>query len=282
MQQFEAEVLGNRELAPGWRELALRWDPKAGRPLAGQFLTIRVSRGFDPLLRRPFAVASFDEGAAGGPVATILYQVRGKATDILADTATGARADVLGPLGKGFPSQAELEAAGETPVLLAGGVGLGPVLFLAREFLRQGGKPVFLGGFRTASAIPGADFPEAAILCTDDGSRGFRGTALDWLAANPPAGRPRLLACGPSAMLAAVARMARDRGWEASLSAEQWMACGVGACMGCALPAPGGKTFLRACADGPVFGRDEVDWEAEAARARAGQAKAGCGTGDCR
>lgn len=262
MLQFDTRILSNRPLGPSWMELCLAWDSRAGRPEPGQFLTLRPGRGFDPLLRRPFAFASYLDSGPEGPTTSILYQVRGQATRILADLGPGASLDVLGPLGHGF----SLPKAGEVPILAAGGVGLGPVLYLARTLAgktAKAGGPAsdFLAGFRTAAAIPDIDFPPGTILCTDDGSAGYHGTALAWIAHKAPADGPRIYACGPGPMLAALARLARERAWPAELSAEQWMACGVGACMGCALPRPAGAGYLRACADGPVFGRDDIDWE---------------------
>ncbi len=269
MLQFDAQILGNRELAPGWKELVLRWNGAAGHPHAGEFLTLRVSSALDPLLRRPFAFASFHEDPDGASRAGILYQVRGKATRILADLGTGAFVDVLGPLGRGFPDAAQLEAEGSRPLLVAGGVGLGPILFLAAQLeaaripASAAGPALIVAGFRNSAAIPRAGFPAGTVTCTDDGSSGYRGTVLDYLSRELPPGNWRLMACGPAPMLAAVATLARARSWEASLCAEQWMACGVGACMGCALPVPGGASFLRACVDGPVFGRDDIDWGKE-------------------
>lgn len=276
MLQFDATILANRSLAPGFRELSLSWDEAAGRPLPGQFLTLRVSRCFDPLLRRPFAFSAyFNE--SGGAAVSIVYQVRGQATRLLSELGPGGSVDVLGPLGHGFPPPASLLANDGHPILAAGGVGLGPLLFLATELeaeRKRAGRenPLpFLVGFRSAELIPDLAFPEGTALCTDDGSAGFKGSALDWLKGDATAGliragSTRLCACGPSPMLAALSALARDRGWEASLSAEQWMACGVGACMGCALPRRDGDGFLRACSDGPIFERDDIDWEAEASR----------------
>ncbi len=263
MLQFDTRILSNRPLGPSWMELCLAWDPRAGRPEPGQFLTLRPGRGFDPLLRRPFAFASYLDSGPEGPSASILYQIRGQATGLLADLGPGASLDVLGPLGKGF----SLPQTDEVPILAAGGVGLGPVLYLARTLAKAAPEdstaaPVFLAGFRSAAAIPDIDFPPGTILCTDDGSASYRGTALDWIAHNAPIKGSRIYACGPGAMLAALARLARERAWPAELSAEQWMACGVGACMGCALPRPAGAGYLRACADGPVFSRDDIAWEA--------------------
>lgn len=302
MRHFSARVLSNEDLGGPWRRLELAWE--AEPPLPGSFFTLRVSPRHDPLLRRPLAFSAAAPGSAEA-----LYQVRGPATRMLADLAPGAALDVLGPLGKPFAPPPE----GATPLLAAGGVGLGPMLFFAArlaEAAALGGAagdattpstprgPRLVAGFRSAAAIPRGVLPEGPRaggfrLLTEDGSAGGRGTVLDGLEAElralgdlvpgggasaggsaasgagggaQPRPRAKVYACGPAAMLAAVAAWARERGLEAELSAEQWMACGVGACMGCALPRPGGG-FLRACADGPVFGRDEIDWAAEAARA---------------
>ncbi|MDA8427157.1 MAG: hypothetical protein M0Z80_13600 [Treponema sp.] len=310
MKQFDAAIVANRSLAESWRELALEWDSSAGLPEPGQFFTFRASGSTDPLLRRPLAFSAVDRDASR---ASAIYQVRGQATRLLSELALGSRIDILGPLGRAFPAP----GPDEIPILVAGGIGLGPVLFLARELgaarraasaalagaaasagtaaapagapaapaaapAASGGvaasfaglAPILVLGFRSALAIPRLELPPDAILCTDDGSRGFRGTVLDWLEREAPEGTARLYACGPAAMLAALAAYARRRGWKASLSAEQWMACGVGACMGCALPRADGKGYLRACADGPVFDSPapdgaEIDWAAEARRVSA-------------
>jgi dihydroorotate dehydrogenase electron transfer subunit len=279
MLQFDAEVLGNRPIAPSWKELVLRWEPKAGPPLPGQFLTLRAAPTWDPLLRRPLAFASYRLDGPRGPTVSVLYQVRGKATGLLGELARGSTVDVLGPLGHGFP----LPLPGETPVLAAGGVGLGPVLFLAETLERrriaggENGVPApFVVGFRTAAAMPDILFPEGLVLCTDDGSAGRRGTPVDWISdVMASSAGTHVYSCGPAPMLAALARLAKERGFRASLSAEQWMACGVGACMGCVLPKPEGRGFVRACTEGPVFELDEIDWEAETRRtagARGGDA----------
>ncbi len=231
----------------------------AGEPLPGQFLTLRVSPFSDPLLRRPFAFSSYRRASVGrGARAGIVYQLRGGATRLLAELAPGSRVDILAPLGNSFPPPAE----GETPILAGGGIGLGPLLFLAAALSEAGGPiaPRLVLGVRSASLLPSIPLPPGAVVCTDDGSSGFRGTPVDWIAANAPEGRVRLYGCGPAPMLVALAALAAARGWGASLSAEQWMACGVGACMGCALPRADGSGYLRACSDGPVFEASEIDW----------------------
>jgi dihydroorotate dehydrogenase electron transfer subunit len=269
--QFLAEILGNRAVAESWRELVLSWDEAAGDPEPGQFLTLRVSPFSDPLLRRPFAFSSYRRafasygrafashgraGEAGSARVSIVYQIRGKATRLLSELAPGSRIDAIAPLGKGFPKP----ASDETPILAGGGIGLGPLLFLADVLSAAGNAAPLVLGVRSSSLLPSIALPQGTVLCTDDGSSGFRGTPVDWLAHNAPEGRVRIYGCGPGPMLAALAALAAERGWAASLSAEQWMACGVGACMGCALPRADGSGYLRACTDGPVFDASDIDW----------------------
>jgi dihydroorotate dehydrogenase electron transfer subunit len=265
VKQFEAEILEHRAVAESWRELLLAWDEGAGEALPGQFLTLRVSPYSDPLLRRPFAFAGYRR--AGGDAVSIVYQVRGGATRLLSGLAVGDRVDAIAPLGHPFP----LPAEGEEPILAGGGIGLGPLLFLA-DFLAAadslaaaGRAPLLVFGVRSASLLPSIGLPPGSVICTDDGSSGFKGSPVDWISRNArprsPGGTLRLYGCGPGPMLASLASLAAERGWKASLSAEQWMACGVGACMGCALPRADGQGYLRACADGPVFDSTLIDWK---------------------
>jgi dihydroorotate dehydrogenase electron transfer subunit len=264
--QFEAEILGNRPVAESWRELVLAWDARAGGPAPGQFFTFRAARSSDPLLRRPLAFSGFAAAEDGAARATAIYQARGAATRILADLAPGAMLDVIGPLGRPFP----LPLAGEVPIVAGGGIGLGPLLFLDARLREAGAEPTLVLGFRGASYLPSVELPAGTVICTDDGSAGERGTPVDWISRNapppgatpPPGAGPRLYACGPGPMLAALAALAAERSWPAWFSAEQWMACGVGACMGCALPRADGAGYLRACADGPVFAASEIAWGA--------------------
>ncbi len=265
MRRFDTPVLENRELCRDYRRLSFAWPGDAGLPDPGLFLTVRASAASDPLLRRPFAFSGYDPGSGS---ASFIYQVRGPATRLLSALGPGAFLDVLGPLGRGFPDP----PPGSRPVLLAGGIGLGPLLYAARDLgLRAsaGGweAPVLALGFRTAAQVPDIELPEGTAICTDDGSAGFRGTPVDWAAGVDPGGRygpdagPVYYACGPAPMMAALDRLAASRSAPYWAAAEQWMACGVGACMGCAVRLKDGS-FARACADGPVFDGASIDWGA--------------------
>jgi dihydroorotate dehydrogenase electron transfer subunit len=250
--------------------IAFRWPEDLPAPRPGQFFTFRPPRmGAEGqgLLRRPLAFSDFD-----GDCAHAVYQVRGHATGELGLLGPGSGIDIIGPLGNGFSPL----PAGVHALIAGGGIGVGPVLFLAASLRAQGlvtGRDFSLAlGFRNAASVP--SFPEGAMrdlmaasaIRTDDGGAGIRGTALDGIAdafAALPAGRAasaRVLACGPGRMLAAISAWAAERGLAAELSAEQWMACGVGACYGCVLPARAGG-YLRACADGPVFAPEALAWK---------------------
>ncbi len=251
-------------LSPNWRILGFEWPDSYPRPVPGQFFTFlpRTAEGLAAgLLRRPLAFAGLV-----GPLALAIYEVKGPGTRALGSARMDNPIDVIAPLGNGFP----LPEAGESPVLLGGGIGIGPMLFL-RSVLAD--SRLFLG-FRSAESIP--DFGENPLLqgisdafhtagiATDDGSRGFGGTVLD--AASAQMGhsvlgsrRTHLYACGPAPMLSAVDSFAESSDCAAHVSVEQWMACGVGACHGCVLPGIAGE-YLRACADGPVFASGIIRW----------------------
>ena len=272
MRQFNAPITINEIISPSWKMLGFDWPADLEAPKPGQFFTFRPSvlhPGDSGLLRRPLAFAAFD-----GSRAFALYQVRGRGTAALASLATGTSVDLLGPLGNSFTPPGPDESA----VLMGGGIGIGPMLFLHSWILDSGkscgdrlaaGLSLFLG-FRSSAQIPSIPEPgmaralRSAFLATDDGSAGFAGRVVEAVRDRLPAPggiEQRYYACGPAPMLAAAAALAVRNSKPAEVSVEQWMACGVGACFGCVVPARAGG-YLRACADGPVFDSRALDWEA--------------------
>lgn len=296
MRQYDATITINREISPSWKVLGFTWPGDLAPPRPGQFFTFRpaaLEPGDSGLLRRPLAFAAFAENEAYA-----LYQVRGSGTKALAAAPEGLSLNIIGALGNVFPAPID----GERPVLLGGGIGIGPLLFLHSALCKErrfAQAPLLALGFRSASFVP--DFSTAqlfekrtvstrpsprtgltilaesltsAIIATDDGSRGFKGTVLQAVdaitaadaaeATDGPRGAPPALphwyACGPGPMLSAIAAASKSRGIAAHVSVEQWMACGVGACHGCVLPAAGGG-YVRACADGPVFPPEALAWK---------------------
>lgn len=258
MKQSSLPVISNTVLCESFYELAVGWDSAVmGECRPGQFVTVRVSSATTPLLRRPFAFSEYD---SRGGVAKFIYQKRGPATQLLASKVAGDPVDIIGPLGNWFEPSAE----GGPCILAAGGIGVGPMIFLARS-LREMGRDVLLAyGCARKSLVPeGESFARAgAVVCTDDGSEGFAGTNVGYLRSLPET-RLRgatLYACGPHAMMKACHELAVERGVRCWVSMEQVMACGVGACMGCVVKVKGDKPYARVCAEGPVFDSAVVEW----------------------
>lgn len=291
MRQFNAPVLINRAIAPSWMHFAFEWPSDLPAPHAGQFFTVlptMVEFGAGTILRRPLAFAGFEptghENTASAStdkaIAHSIYQVRGPGTRALAQQVPGSLIDVIAPLGNSFPWPLRKEKA----IIVGGGIGIGPLLFLAASLSQENlsdfaAEFLLVLGFRSASLIPlRAEFADdspmtlvwkkllaKASIATDDGSEGFRGTAVEALSllkSNDSSSEDwHLYGCGPRPMLASLTTFAKAQQIAAHCSAEQWMACGVGACHGCVLPTTSGG-FLRVCADGPVFDANQIDWEA--------------------
>jgi len=268
MKRFDTTVRSLLPVAEGYYELRFAWPTSDNgatddAPAPGRFLTIRAGGRYDPALRRPFAFSGYVPDATSAIAeASFIFQLRGRGTAHLAALKPGDSLDALGPLGKGFSKPAR----GCRPVLVSGGIGLGPMLYLARALAADAAAglceaPVFVIGVRNAGFVPLVDLPSGTVICTDDGSAGFKGTATDYLAGFDPGLPPAYYACGPAPMMAAVDRLARSRRAPYEAATEQWMACGVGACAGCAVRLKSGA-FARACIDGPVLDGSLVDWEA--------------------
>ena len=187
-------------------------------------------------------------------------KIRGTATDMLSRMREGETLDLLGPLGNWFPDPEPTRKA----VLLAGGIGLGPLLFFARQ-LRESGRPaVLVFGCRTEEELPVVeDLQNAdAVTCTDDGSSGYAGTVVDFLKHRIPLppDHTTVYACGPLPMLKATAEYADRMNVPCWVSMEQVMGCAMGACMGCVIRVKNGSGYARVCQEGPVFDSGEIEW----------------------
>ncbi len=247
----------NRELVPGTFVLTFRGGEFLARARPGQFVMVRgLDWGLDPLLPRAFSLL---EVAPGGEVG-LLVKTTGKASRLLERSKPGAHFSLLGPLGRGFPEPSR----DRQDWLVAGGVGLAPLLMYARAATEAGlrGQITAFYGGRSARDLVLLDELTAASgrveLATEDGSRGARGRVTAPLeqalsALDRTEAPPTLFACGPEPMLEAVARIAHKAGVPAYLSLEGEMACGVGACLVCAVRCHGPRPFRYACTDGPVF-----------------------------
>lgn len=254
MKNLKTTIRSITTVAPDFYELCFDWDPAAGVPRPGQFLTVRAAPSCMPLLRRPFAFSAWDTARAG---AALIFQRKGPGTAVMAGYRPGDTLDCIGPLGNSF----SLPEPGVHPVLVAGGIGLGPMLFLAERIMDNGCEPLFVFGARTAKLVPLVLEQQrgfSPVICTDDGSRGFAGNVVEYLRSVSlphPAG---LFCCGPHPMLRGCCAFAAEKDIPCEVSVEQVMACGVGACMGCAVKTRTG--YARACKEGPVFCASELVW----------------------
>ena len=244
-------VAANRVVAPEHHVLTLACGLGEGfQP--GQFVQLGVEAAYLP---RPFSILWADRRRLA-----VLSRAVGAGTRALFALAPGQRVWVLGPLGSGFRHDG---AAGS--ILVGGGVGVPPIYALAARLAAAGAAPRVIVGARTADQVllrgEFAALGVAVGVMTDDGSAGGRGTAADLLAEwlGEGGAERRVCACGPAPMLAAVAAICRLRGAPCQVAVEEHMACGFGACQGCAVATAAGG-YALVCRDGPAFDAERLAW----------------------
>ena len=263
-----AEVISNVHLSSDYNVLGLAAPEIAERALPGQFVMVKGSNRLEPLLRRPFSVFEVLEQSGTIVGLSLLSKRIGPSTTLLYDARPGDRIQCLGPLGRPFaPVTAPDEAW-----LVAGGVGLAPFATLAQVLRSRNTMVKLYYGARRASELFYLEMFERLgvelVLATEDGSRGVAGritVPLERdLKARPPDASVMLYACGPEAMLAAVAKIGATYGRPSQVSVERVMGCGVGGCYSCVIPIKtpeGPPHFVRSCLAGPVFRGNEISWQ---------------------
>ena len=251
-QQGLYPVVQKDNLARNIYSLVIHCPAIAQQAKPGQFIHLRVPAH---ILRRPISIAGIDTEQGN---IRIIYEIRGEGTKILADLKVGDMADLLGPLGNGYT----LLEPDRKCVVVGGGIGVPPLLAVAAHY---GANATAILGFRSAqAAFLENDFKKAGVrtvLCTDDGTMGRKGFVTDALEELLQSESPDMIcACGPSVMLRKTAEIAERHGIACEISLEERMACGVGACLGCAcrIRRDGKECFLHVCKDGPVFSGKEV------------------------
>ena len=265
----ETVVCDRREPAPGIIVIGVTAPELARNARPGQFVMVVPPSGE----RVATALGVYE---ADGDRLSLMLVVVGPRTRELASLAPGAPLALLGALGNGF----DLDSLGDDVALVAGGVGVAPLLLPARDLRARGARVRLYYGARTAASLVDVDLFETlgvdVAVATDDGSRGHHGFVTDLLERHG-GGHEAIAACGPSPMLHSVGRVARTLGVRAQLSLEETFACGVGACWGCvvaldrasaqapAFPAPAdgerrNYVHARICKEGPVFWAHELRW----------------------
>lgn len=254
--QIKAKIIFNKRLKRNYWHLEFESSIIANNAQPGQFVNIKVSDGFEPLLRRPISI----HGVKGSTV-KLIYEVLGKGTQALSARKPKEFLDIIGPLGNGFGYKQLAKAGKAKNILIAGGMGVAPLVFLAEKIKPV--KPLVLIGAKTKNQILCTpEFKSLGCplkLATDDGSAGFKGRVTDLLKIVLEQAKPsRLFSCGPHPMLKTIARIAHENKINAQLSLEEHMACGIGACLGCVVSTKAG--YKRVCKDGPVFSSEELIW----------------------
>lgn len=250
-------VKSNERLNELYHLIRLSWPQEYASAMfvPGSFVQLKAQvQGV--LLRRPISVMDYDDSTS---TMELLIQRVGKATNYFCDLQSEEELDVIGPLGKGFNTN--LTPSGGVPLLVGGGVGMAPLLMLARRFAQQGIRPQILVGARSANLLVlQRELQEVGELfvTTDDGSRGVHGTVLQ----HPVFGKREydaVYTCGPRPMMKALAQALDSSGIPVEVSLENSMACGIGACLCCVTPTKhqGNRCV---CTEGPVFNATDILW----------------------
>lgn len=268
-----SKVVATTEVAEAFYQTRLRVPTREQAPVLtvepGQFVQLqpRPPEGVYPYLRIPLSVSAVDE--AGG-IVDVLYEVVGPKTGALRRIAVGEDVGFLGPFGNGFPTP----STGATPILVGGGIGVPPLIYFG-TVLRAAGTtpPILVVGARSKSKhLPDGLLDSASHdvrRATDDGSLGHAGLVTDLLQDAFGEGHqaPVVYTCGPHAMMAAVARLCADHKVPCFASLEEYMACGIGVCVGCVVERANGTSksspydhYARVCVDGPIFDSRQIAW----------------------
>jgi len=258
-------VLWNRPVNLSYHKIGLKTGPAFAEIVPGQFVMLRLPEHMGTFLRRPFSIHGILRNEEAYEGIEILYNVVGEGTRNLSRCRPDDRVGIIGPLGNGF----SIPEAARCIYLAAGGIGIAPIRFLVSSLVRRCGDrcdiSVFLGG-RTREDLLCRDEVFAlgvtVHMTTDDGSEGEKGLVTDALKRALAVKRPDIVcACGPHGMLKQVAKTAKHASVPCQVSLESHMACGIGACLGCAVESIHGSGFYQhVCKDGPVFDAEALMW----------------------
>ena len=269
MRDIKAKVLSNENIGSGYFKMSLEAPSIAKSAKPGQFMQVRCSDTLEPFLRRPFSVHRLKAKGSRFKGIEILYEVIGKGTEILSKKRAEEFLDVLGPLGNGFilPKASSLQPSA---ILIAGGIGVAPLVFLAEVLAKKKIKATVLIGAKTKKMLLcEKDFKKLGAeirVATDDGSKGFKGVVsklFEKILRNTKYEiRDAVYSCGPQPMLKSIATVCAKHKIKCYASLEEEMACGIGACLGCAVRVKGkGIVYKFACKDGPIFDTKDIIWE---------------------
>lgn len=255
---FKSEIIKN-ELQVAEQYYRIRLKVSANfKSEPGQFVMLKIDNRFDPLLPRPFSISY-----AGEKYMEIIYKVVGRTTRILSNLKKGGKINILGPLGKGFIINEKINKH----ILIAGGYGVAPLLFLAYKFKKLKKDVIILIGAKNKNLLVCKnEFKKLGIVkvATDNGSYGYKGFVTDLLKNEiinySDKSTFDVYACGPTAMLKRVIDIVSKQKIPAQVSLENIMGCGIGVCLSCVCKSRDGSYKLT-CTDGPVFSSEDIQLE---------------------
>src|SRR3989338_8359472 len=238
-----AKITSNKKISPTSWEMKLTCPGIAQEAKPGQFVMVRTGNDFDAFLRRPLSIHDIKNSSS----LELLYKVVGRGTEIMTGFKKGDNIDILGPLGNGFNAGNGLESA----VLIAGGIGIAPLVFLLRSLIKKGIKK------KNIHFLYGAKI----LIATEDGSLGEKGMINNQLekllrTLTKEKSKTSIFASGPNNMLKVVSSVAEEYEIPRQISFEANIACGFGVCLGCAVKIENndnGSRYKMVCKDGPVF-----------------------------
>ncbi len=250
-------IVEKNEITDGIMDMWIAIPEIASQAIPGQFVCYYCSDGAR-LLPRPISICDVDED---GHKLRLVFRIVGEGTKELASKKVFDSITLMGPLGNGYR-----DLDGQKCILVGGGIGIPPMLYLAKCLAKQGKTVTAVLGYRNSDTFLLSDFADVATVCvaSDDGSVGTKGTVIDAILAEGVVG-DQIAACGPMPMLRGIADYAEKAGIVAYVSLEERMACGVGACLGCITKTKNVSHHshvknTRICTEGPVFLTSELDF----------------------
>jgi dihydroorotate dehydrogenase electron transfer subunit len=266
-RQINATIIDNEQLSPDTYRITLNAPEVTESAMPGQFVMIKASdESGSPLIRRPLSI---HQASADGSL-QILFKKLGQGTSFLARRKKGEMLNVLGPLGKGFSIPAN-----PAPIcIIGGGIGVAPLFYLTQKIIQLAADiqeiKVLLGATTASELTPiEREFRDLGVevhVSTDNGSAGHHGLVTDLLSSKLSAETKwNVLSCGPYPMLKGVVELCKTKKYPCQVSMETMMACGISACLGCAVRSSAQSTnkvepYLHVCKDGPVFQANELEW----------------------
>ena len=258
MGKYFLKVLSNTNIAHNTYTLRFETNFSLNYSLPGQFVNIKVHGENAPFFRRPFSISQQNNEST-----EIIFEVVGRGTYYLSCLEAGDYIDLVGPLGNGFT----FDTIKSNFLLVGGGIGIPPLLFLAQKLNENGIASTLLAGFRSARNNFLTGLSVTALISTDDGTAGYRGYITDILLEKlVESNTDHIYGCGPEPMLKKVSEIADKAEIPCSLSVEKVFGCGTGICLGCIVESSlkcytaTGKRYLLCCHDGPVFDSTDINF----------------------